>query len=183
MPIFVVGVISGAIGYALMSYMMTAMPLQIVNIAKLGTSANATIIQWHVVAMFAPAFFTGNLIARFGAQVILSAGVLTYLLAIACALASDGFWLYFASLALMGLGWNFLFMGGSSLVVSVAKPEERGRVQGIADLMTTSTVAVASLTAGVLHSQFGWEVMVLSAMGPVMIIAASILWLVMLHRT
>ena len=83
----------------------------------------------------------------------------------------------------MGLGWNFLFIGGSSLVVSVAKPEERGRVQGIADLMTTATVAIASLTAGVLHSQFGWEVMVLSALGPVMIIAVSILWLAMSRRS
>ena len=78
---------------------------------------------------------------------------------------------------MMGLGWNFLFIGGSFLVVSVAQPEERGRVQGTADPVTTATVAVASLTAGVLHSQFGWEVMVLSALGPVMIIAASILWL------
>ncbi len=182
MPIFVVGVISAAIGYALMSYMMTATPLQIVNISKLGTSANATIIQWHVVAMFAPAFVTGNLIARFGAQVILVCGILTYFLAIACAIAGNEFWWYFASLALMGLGWNFLFIGGSSLVVSVAKPEERGRVQGIADLITTSTVAVASLTAGVLHRQFGWEVMMLSALGPTMIIAASIMWLVISRR-
>ena len=183
MPIFVVGVISAAIGYALMSYMMTATPLQIVNVAKLGTSANATVIQWHVVAMFAPAFFTGNLIARFGAQVILISGILIYFLAIGCALAGDKFWWYFASLALMGLGWNFLFIGGSSLVVSVAEPEERGRVQGIADLMTTATVAFASLTAGILHSQFGWEVMVLSALGPVLIIAASVLWLVRSRHT
>ena len=82
----------------------------------------------------------------------------------------------------MGLGWNFLFIG-NSLVASVAQPEERGRVQGIADLMTTATVAVASLTAGVLHSQFGWEIMVLSALGPVLIIAASVLWLAMLRDT
>ena len=183
MPTFVVGTISAAIGYALMSYMMTATPLQIVNIAKLGTSANATVIQWHVVAMFAPAFFTGNLIARYGAQVILISGIFTYFLAIGCALAGDTFWWYFSSLVLMGLGWNFLFIGGSSLVVSVAQPEERGRVQGIADLMTTATVAVASLTAGVLHSQFGWEMMVLSALGPVMIISASILWLAMSRNT
>ena len=183
MPIFVVGTISAAIGYALMSYMMTATPLQIVNIAKLGTSANATVIQWHVVAMFAPAFFTGNLIARYGAQVILIFGIFTYFLAIGCALAGDTFWWYFSSLVLMGLGWNFLFIGGSSLVVSVAQPEERGRVQGIADLMTTATVAVASLTAGVLHSQFGWEMMVLSALGPVLIIAASVLWLAMSRDT
>ena len=182
MPIFVVGVISAAIGYAMMSYMMTATPLQVVNVAKLGTSANATIIQWHVVAMFAPAFFTGNLIARFGAPVILTSGVLIYLAAIASALLGDGFWWYFVVLACMGLGWNFLYIGGSSLVASVAKPEERGRVQGIADLVTTTSVATASLAAGALHSQFGWEVMVLSALGPVMIIAMAVAWLGMVRR-
>ena len=183
MPIFVVGVISAAIGYAMMSYMMTATPLQVVNVAKLGTSANATIIQWHVVAMFAPAFFTGNLIARFGAPVILTSGVLIYLVAIASALLGDGFWWYFAALAAMGFGWNFLYIGGSSLVASVANPEERGRVQGIADLVTTTSVATASLAAGALHSQFGWEVMVLSALGPVMIIAMALAWLGMDRRS
>ena len=182
MPIFVVGAISAAIGYAMMSYMMTATPLQVVNVAKLGTSANATIIQWHVVAMFAPAFFTGNLIARFGAPVILTSGVLIYLAAIASALLGDGFWWYFVALACMGLGWNFLYIGGSSLVASVANPEERGRVQGIADLVTTTSVATASLAAGALHSQFGWEVMVLSALGPVMIIAMALAWLCMVRR-
>ena len=182
MPIFVVGVISAAIGYAMMSYMMTATPLQVVNVAKLGTSANATIIQWHVVAMFAPAFFTGNLIVKFGAPAILTSGVLIYLTAIASALLGDGFWWYLVALAAMGFGWNFLYIGGSSLVASVANPEERGRVQGIADLVTTTSVAAASLSAGALHSQFGWEVMVLSALGPVMIIAIALAWLGLVHR-
>jgi MFS family permease len=182
MPAFVAGTISAAIGYAMMSYMMTATPLQIVNIAKLGTSANATIIQWHVVAMFAPAFFTGNLIKRFGVNMILSTGVMTYLVAVACALGGDGFWWYFTALVLMGLGWNFLYIGGSTLVAGVAHPEERGRVQGIADLVTTTCVAVASLTAGILHSQFGWEVMVLAALGPVMVIQLALVWLVMHQR-
>jgi MFS family permease len=154
----------------------------VVNVAKLGTSANATIIQLHVVSMFAPAFFTGNLIARFGAPVILTSGVLIYLAAIVSALLGDAFWWYAAALACMGLGWNFLYIGGSSLVASVAKPEERGRVQGIADLVTTTSVATASLAAGVLHSQFGWEVMVLSALGPVIIIAMALAWLGMVRR-
>ena len=74
-------------------------------------------------------------------------------------------------------------MGGSALVASVAKPEGRGRVQGIADLVTTTSVATASLAAGVLHSQFGWEVMVLSALGPVMLIAIALAWLGMIHRS
>ena len=88
--------------------MMTATPLQIVNTAKMGASANDTIIQWHGVAMFAPAFFTGKVITRFGEQIILRAGVLTYFLTIACALVGNKFWFYFASLALMGVGWIFL---------------------------------------------------------------------------
>jgi len=176
MPAFIAGAISAALGYAMMSYLMTATPLQIVNVAKLGTSANATIIQWHVVAMFAPSFFTGHLISRFGVKTILTVGIVLYLTAIACALGGGGFWWYFSALALIGLGWNFLYIGGSTLVASVASPEERGRVQGMADLVTTTLVAIASLAAGALHSQFGWEVLVLVAVGPIMVIAVTLAW-------
>ena len=173
-PVFVVGMICAAIGYALMSYLMTATPIQVVNVAKLGTSANATIIQWHVVAMFAPSFFTGNLIQRFGIIKILLAGLLAYGVAMATAWAGDQFIHYFVALFLLGLGWNFLYIGGSTLVASVATAEERGRVQGVADLATTSLVAVASLTAGGLHSQFGWDVLILAGCVPVAILACGL---------
>ena len=176
-PVFVVGMICTAIGYALMSYLMTATPLQVVNVAQLGTSANATIIQWHVVAMFAPSFFTGNLIQRFGIIKILLAGLLAYIVAMATALAGDQFIHYFVALFLLGLGWNFLYIGGSTLVASVATAEERGRVQGVADLATTSLVAMASLTAGGLHSQFGWDVLILAGCVPVAILACGLGWL------
>ena len=176
-PVFVVGMTCSAIGYALMSYWMTATPLQVVNVARLGTSANATIIQWHVVAMFAPAFFTGNLIQRLGIIKILLAGLLAYIVAMITALAGDQFLNYFVGLFLLGLGWNFLYIGGSALVASVATAEERGRVQGVADLATTSLVASASLTAGVLHSQFGWDVFILAGCVPVIILAVGLSWL------
>ena len=176
-PVFVVGMICAAIGYALMSYLMTATPLQVVNVAQLGTSANATIIQWHVVAMFAPSFFTGNLIQRFGTIKILLAGLLAYIVAMATALVGDQFIHYFMALFLLGLGWNFLYIGGSTLVASVATAEERGRVQGVADLATTSLVAMASLTAGGLHSQFGWDVLILAGCVPVAILACGLGWL------
>ncbi|MEK9708926.1 MAG: MFS transporter [Alphaproteobacteria bacterium] len=176
-PVFVVGMICAAIGYALMSYLMTATPLQVVNVAQLGTSANATIIQWHVVAMFAPSFFTGNLIQRFGIIKILLAGLLAYIVAMATALAGDQFIHYFVALFLLGLGWNFLYIGGSTLVASVATAEERGRVQGVADLATTSLVAMASLTAGGLHSQFGWDVLILAGCVPIAILACGLGWL------
>jgi MFS family permease len=182
MPVYLVGVVCCAIGYALMSYLMTATPLQVVNVAKLGTSANATIIQWHVVAMFLPSFFTGSLIARFGAFRVLWAGTAFYLASLAMALGAGGFWAggfwaYWVALLLAGLGWNCLFVGGTSLVVRVAEPIERGRVQGFADLMTMTTVAVASLFAGAIHSQFGWEALTTAALAPVGIVAIAIAWL------
>ncbi|ADE39397.1 major facilitator superfamily MFS_1 [Candidatus Puniceispirillum marinum IMCC1322] len=181
MPIFLIGMFCAALGYALMSYLMTATPLQVVNVSQLGTSANASIIQWHVVAMFAPSFFTGNLIARYGVSRILGSGVLAYVAVIILALMGDDFWHYFGALFLLGIGWNFLYIGGSSLVAQVANPEERGRVQGVADLTMTILVASASLIAGVVHSQLGWEVMVLAASLPVFLLMCSVVWLVS-HR-
>ncbi|MEC8269066.1 MAG: MFS transporter [Pseudomonadota bacterium] len=177
MPVFVVGVTCCAIGYALMSYLMTATPLQVVNVAKLGTSANATIIQWHVVAMFLPSFFTGHIIARLGAFRVLWTGVLFYGTTIFLAVSASGFWGYWLALATLGLGWNFLFIGGTSLVARVAEPEERGRVQGLADLVTMTTVAAASLSAGAIHSQLGWQAVSLAALGPVLIVSMSLIWL------
>ena len=176
-PVFVVGVICAAIGYALMSYLMTATPLQVVNVVQLGTSANATIIQWHVVAMFAPSFFTGKLIQIFGIIKILSVGLLTYVVAMVTTLAGDQFSHYFAALFMLGLGWNFLYIGGSTLVASVATAEERGRAQGVADLATTSLVAMASLTAGGLHSQFGWDALIFAGCVPIVILACGLGWL------
>ena len=176
-PVFVVGMICSAIGYALMSYLMTATPLQVVNVAQFGTSANATIIQWHVVAMFAPSFFTGNLIQRFGVIKILLVGLLAYIFAMITALVGDRFLHYFTALFLLGLGWNFLYIGGSGLVASVATAEEKGRVQGVADLATTSLVALASLSAGGLHSQFGWDIFILIGCVPVVILAFGLGWL------
>ena len=177
MPVFVVGVTCCAIGYALMSYLMTATPLQVVNIAKLGTSANATIIQWHVVAMFLPSFFTGHIIARFGALRVLWTGVACYVLTIMLAVGATGFWPYWTALVALGLGWNFLYVGGTSLVARIAEPEERGRVQGFADLATMTTVAAASLSAGAIHSQLGWDAVALAALGPVTVVILALCWL------
>ena len=182
MPVYIVGVFCCAVGYALMSYLMTATPLQVVNVARLGTSANATIIQWHVVAMFLPSFFTGSLIGRFGAFRILWAGVTFYIISIALAVGAVGFWPYWLALVSAGLGWNFLFVGGTSLVARVAEPEERGRVQGFADLMVMTTVAAASLSAGAIHSQLGWEALSLAALGPLALVAVSLAWLGLVIR-
>ena len=109
-------------------------------------------------------------------------GLFLYFFSLCFGIIGQSVYHFWIALFLCGLGWNFLYIGGSSLVASVAKPEERGRVQGIADLVTTTSVATASLAAGALHSQFGWEVMVLSALGPVTIIAMALAWLGMVRR-
>ena len=172
---FRLGLVVAALGYACMSFLMTATPLQIVNVSLLGTEENARVIQWHVIAMFAPSFFTGALVSRFGVRQMILYGSLLYGLVVAFALAGTSFWHYFAALFLLGLGWNFLFVTGTTLIARIARPAERGRVQGVSDLVIFSCVAIASLSAGVLHSAVGWDGLVLSCLVPLGLIL--LIWL------
>ncbi|MBL6604474.1 MAG: MFS transporter [Alphaproteobacteria bacterium] len=172
---FRLGLVVAALGYACMSFLMTATPLQIVNISQLGTEENARVIQWHVIAMFAPSFFTGLLVSKFGVRWMIVLGALLYGLVAVFALAGNSFWHYFAALFLLGLGWNFLFVTGTTLIARIAKPVERGRVQGVSDLVIFACVAIASLSAGVLHSAIGWDGLVLSCLLPMGLIMAMLL--------
>ena len=172
---FRLGLVVAALGYACMSLLMTATPLQIVNISQLGTEENARVIQWHVIAMFAPSFFTGLLVSKFGVRWMIMLGGLLYGLVVVFALAGNSFWYYFTALFLLGLGWNFLFVTGTTLIARIAKPVERGRVQGVSDLVIFACVAIASLSAGVLHSAIGWDGLVLSCLLPIGLFMAMLL--------
>ena len=174
LPAFRLALCSAALGYVVMSFLMTTAPLQIVNVSLLGEALNARIIQWHVIAMFAPSFFTGSLISRFGIRSIMSAGLVLYLASIIMALSGLQFWYYFATLFFVGLGWNFLYIAGTSLITLVAEPEERGRVQGITDMTVFTAVACASLSAGIIHTIGGWQVMIFVALLPTSIIGLAI---------
>ncbi|MCH1516228.1 MAG: MFS transporter [Alphaproteobacteria bacterium] len=174
LPAFRLALCSAALGYAVMSFLMTAAPLQIVNVSLLGEALNARVIQWHVIAMFAPSFFTGSLISRFGIRSIMSAGLVLYLAGIVMALSGLQFWYYFATLFFVGLGWNFLYIAGTSLITLVAEPEERGRVQGVTDMTVFTAVACASLSAGIIHTIGGWQVMIFVALLPTSIIGLAI---------
>lgn len=174
LPAFRLALCSAALGYAVMSFLMTAVPLQIVNVSLLGEALNARVIQWHVIAMFAPSFFTGSLITRFGIRAIMIAGLVLYLAGIIVALSGLQFWYYFATLFFVGLGWNFLYIAGTSLVTLVTEPEERGRVQGITDMTVFTAVACASLSAGIIHTIGGWHIMALAALLPISIIGVTI---------
>ena len=181
-PRYLVGLIGAALGYSVMSFMMTAAPLQIVSVSKLSDAANATVIQWHVIAMFAPSFFTGALIKRFNVQRVMGVGLVLYVAAIIIALNGFTFWHYFIVLALIGSGWNTLYVGGSSIVAAIATPEERPRVQGVTDFLITFSVATASLSAGAMHYVFGWQVMAKLTLIPIVIIGMMIAYMVFEER-
>ena len=113
-----------------MSFIMTATPLQIVNVCKLGDEASAIVIQWHVIAMFAPSFFTGFIITKFGNKNVMLVGVLLYVISISFAIIGQTFLNFWISLFLCGLGWNFLYVGGSDVIAKSASPEERPKGSG-----------------------------------------------------
>ena len=182
MPRFIAGIVASAFGYAIMTFMMTATPLQIVSVSKLSDAANATVIQWHVVAMFAPSFFTGSLIKRFGVERVLTTGVLLYLAAVFVALQGTDFWHYFIALALIGGGWNAFYVGGSSIIAAIAEASERPKVQGVADFIITLSISIASLSAGALHFLVGWQAMAKLALIPLLAIVMAMIFMMVSEK-
>ena len=171
----VVAILAAAVGYSLMSFIMTATPLQIVNISKLGNSASATVIQWHIIAMFAPSFFTGSIISFFGSRKVMLIGVLLYSFSIFFGLLGQSVQHFWVALFLCGLGWNFLYVGGSDIIAKSALPEERAKVQGVTDFIIFVFVALGSYLAGILHNNMGWETLLVYAIIPIIILFLSIM--------
>ena len=154
-PRFIVAVVCGVVTYSLMNLVMTSAPLAMKMCGlPLTTSNNA--LQWHIVAMFAPSFFTGSLITRFGAPRVVAAGLA--LLAAAAAVGLSGITAshFLVGLVLLGLGWNFGFVGASALVLETHRPEERHKVQSFNDLLVFGTMALGSFASGHLLVAFGW---------------------------
>lgn len=155
-PRFVIAVICAVVSYLLMNFLMTAAPLAMQMCGLSQASANLG-IQWHVIAMYAPGFFTGRLITRFGAQKVVMAGLaLTALSATVGMLGVDvaHFWL---TLILLGIGWNFGFVGASALVLECHYPEEKARVQSLNDFLVFGTMAFGSFLSGGLLTAYGWD--------------------------
>ncbi len=183
-PRIAVAVICATVSYALMNLVMTSTPLAVVGCGFTQNNA-ADVVTGHVLAMFAPSFFTGHLIARFGVEKILGAGLV--ILACAGAVAMHGVELenFFIALILLGLGWNFGFIGATTMLASAHEPEERGRMQGMNDLIVFGGVTVASLASGGLMNctggapEVGW-LSVNLAMVPFLTLAgAALIWLVL----
>ena len=175
--IVIIAILAASVGYSLMSFIMTATPLQIVNVCKLGDSASATVIQWHVIAMFAPSFFTGSIINFLGSRKVMMMGVMLYIISICFAVVGQTIEYFWISLFLCGLGWNFLYVGGSNIIAKSALPEERAKVQGVTDFIIFIFVASGSFLAGILHNNLGWEIMMFYTSIPIFILFLSIVFI------
>jgi MFS family permease len=157
-PRFVVGLICGVGTYALMVFVMTGAPLAMVG-CGFSTDEATLGISWHVMAMFGPSFFTGRLIARFGVERIVAAGLLILTACAIVALSGIHLWQFWTSLILLGLGWNFGFIGATAIVAGTYRPAEKAKVQGFHDLILFSSTAFASLMAGAAYNFGGWNLL------------------------
>ncbi len=152
---FIIAVVAGVASYVLMNFLMTASPLAMVMHGH-SLKESTLGIQWHILAMFGPSFFTGNLIKRFGKIPVTFAGVLLLGLASIVALLGMTVPHFWVSLILLGLGWNFGFIGATNMVVDCYRPEERGRVQALNDFIIFTCVALSSFTSGRVLAVYGW---------------------------
>lgn len=178
-PAFFVAVICGMFSYAVMSLVMTATPLSMSHHHSL--SDTAFVIQWHVLGMFAPSFFTGKLISRFGVINVMLIGAGLLLLAVIGNLQGMTLWHYWFALLSLGVGWNFLFIGATDLLTYTYNEAEKAKSQAFNDFFVFGTVTLAALTAGYLQHNYGWEVVNLGVVPLIVIILLVLIWLKYKH--
>ncbi|MDP2619976.1 MAG: MFS transporter [Hyphomicrobiales bacterium] len=173
---FIVAAGCGAVSYAIMSLVMTATPVAMVG-CGLSTESAALGIQWHVMAMFVPSFFTGNLIARFGKEKVVAAGLMILALAATVALMGLSVWNFWAALVLLGLGWNFGFIGATAMLTDCHLAAERNKVQGMNDFLVFGLNAAASFSSGVLLNVAGWNAVNFIVFPAIVLCLAALVWL------
>ena len=174
-PRFVVAALCGVVSYALMNLIMTAAPLAMKMCGHDISDSNLA-IQWHVVAMYLPSFVTGSLIARYGADRVVTAGLLLTGLAGIVGLTGITVAHFWTALIILGVGWNFGFVGASAMVVTTHRPEERTRVQSFNDFLVFGTMAVGSFSSGHVLTNWGWNWVNLIAFPPIALALAALVW-------
>jgi MFS family permease len=175
-PVFVVAVMCAALGYATMNLLMTATPLAM-GFCGHPYSAAATVIASHVIAMFAPSFFTGSLIKRFGVLRVMLAGVAMLFACVAVALSGQLITHFWTALVLLGLGWNFTYIGGTTLLTQAYRPSERAKVQGTNEMLIFTAQAISAFSSGVLVNAAGWNTLNYVALPLIAIAGGAVLWL------
>ena len=175
-PVFVVAAMASALGYGVMNLLMAATPIAMQQ-CGLQFPDIALVLEWHVIGMFAPGFFTGHLIKRFGTLTIMGVGVVLNAVCIAIALSGVDLHQFLVALFLLGLGWNFLFTGGTTLALQTWRPEEKDRAQGALNFCVFATLALSSLASGALVTTSGWTLLNIGSLLPVAVTAAALVWL------
>ncbi|MEE2745532.1 MAG: MFS transporter [Pseudomonadota bacterium] len=182
-PKAIVAVTSAALGYMTMNLLMTATPLAMQIGAGHEFNSTKFVIQWHVVGMFAPGFFTGSLIERFGVTRIIMTGAIIQFSAVCLALNGNSVEYFWISLFLLGIGWNFAFTGGTKLLTEVHTAAETAKVQGTNDLIVFTGMALASLFSGTLYHFLGWQWVNFATLPMIITIVLSLIWLNIYQRT
>ena len=175
-PAFVVAIIAAALGYGVMNLLMAATPIAMQQCKHPFDSA-ALVLEWHVLGMFVPSFFTGHLVKRFGALPIMGVGAALNLVCVAVALSGVDLMQFLVALFALGVGWNFLYTGGSTMLTQTYRPEEKNRAQGVMDTCVFWTMACTSFASGALITTQGWTWLNLGSLVPIALVSGALLWL------
>jgi len=180
-PVFIVAVAAAALGYGVMNLLMAATPIAMQQCQHPFDRA-ALVLEWHVLGMFVPGFFTGHLIRRFGALPVMGVGALLNLACVAVALSGVDVMQFLVALAVLGVGWNFLFTGATTLFTEAYRPEEKNKAQGAMDTCVFATMAVTSFSSGALVTTQGWTWLNLGSLLPIAMVSGALLWLAAVRR-
>ncbi|HRN76370.1 MFS transporter [Ottowia sp.] len=180
-PVFLVATVGAALGYGVMNLLMAATPLAM-QVCGFDFDATALVLQWHVIGMFAPGFFTGHLIRRFGVLTIMGTGVALNLLCVVIALSGVDLHQFLIALFALGVGWNFLFTGSTTLALTAYRPEEKDRAQAAINFCVFATMAVTSFASGALVTTQGWTWLNLGSLPVLMLVGAALAWLGLRQR-
>lgn len=175
-PVFVVSALAAALGYGVMNLLMAATPLAM-QVCSFPFEDTAWVLQWHVIGMFAPGFFTGHLIKKFGTLPIMGLGVLLNLACIGIALSGEDLHQFLLALFMLGVGWNFLFTGSTTLSMKAYTAEEKNKAQAAINFCVFATMAVTSFASGALVTTQGWAWLNWGSLVPVLITGAGLVWL------
>lgn len=175
-PVFIVATLGAALGYGIMNLLMAATPLAM-QVCGMPFSDAALVLEWHVIGMFAPGFFTGHLIKRFGVLPVMGVGVGLNLACIAIALSGQDLHQFLIALFLLGVGWNFLFTGSTTLAMEAYRPEEKDQAQAAINFFVFATMALTSFASGALVTTQGWTWLNMGSLAPVGLLGLSLLWL------
>lgn len=180
-PAFIVALLCAMIAYGVMNLLMTTTPLAMIACEHPFSDA-AFVIQWHIVGMFAPSFVTGTLIRRFGLSTVMLAGVALNVGCVVTALSGVDVMNFWLAMLLLGIGWNFMFIGATALLTESHTPAERAKVQGVNDAAIFVTMVASSLSSGALFTLQGWDAMNRWALPVLAVAGAAVLWLVWVRR-